>query len=186
MSYFPTKGEGKSESEVPQSCPTLCDPMDCSLPGSSIHWIFQARILDWVAISFSRRSSLPRDWTQVSLIVGRRFTVKPPGKSSSKGTVIFFRLSFLNNFYLNISWHSHVLYCLTFLPRFINNYYNIASEEPRYNFHNRTLPRGNVCVLHSDDSLSANSIQFPKNSDPDFTQFGVIIILQKKNPSIFK
>ena len=45
--------EVKSESEVAQSCPTLSDPMDCSLPGSSIHGIFQARILDWVAIAFS-------------------------------------------------------------------------------------------------------------------------------------
>ena len=53
----------------------LCDPMDCSLPGSSVHGIFQARILEWVAISFSRRSSRPRDWTRVSHIVGRRFTV---------------------------------------------------------------------------------------------------------------
>ena len=43
----------KSESEVAQSCPTLCDPMDCSLPGFSIHGNFQARILEWVAISFS-------------------------------------------------------------------------------------------------------------------------------------
>ena len=50
----------QSESEVAQSNPTLCDPMDCSLPGSSIHGIFQARILEWVAISFSRRSSYPR------------------------------------------------------------------------------------------------------------------------------
>ena len=65
----------KSESEVAQSCLTLCDPMDCSLPGSSIRGIFQARVLDWVAISFSRRSSRPRDWTWVSLIVGRHFTV---------------------------------------------------------------------------------------------------------------
>ena len=45
----------KSESEVAQSCPTLCDPMDCSLPGSSIHGIFQARILEWGAIAFSIR-----------------------------------------------------------------------------------------------------------------------------------
>ena len=44
----------KKWSEVPQSCPTLFDPMDCSLPGSSIHEILQARILEWVAISFSR------------------------------------------------------------------------------------------------------------------------------------
>ena len=43
----------KSESEVAQSCPTLHDPMDCSLPGSSVHGIFQARVLEWVAIAFS-------------------------------------------------------------------------------------------------------------------------------------
>ena len=65
----------QSESEVTQSCPTLCDPMDCSLPHSSIRGIFQARVLEWVAISFSRGSSWPRDWTQVSCIVGRRFNL---------------------------------------------------------------------------------------------------------------
>ena len=43
----------KSESEVAQLCPTLCDPLDCSLPGSSIHGIFQARVLEWGAIAFS-------------------------------------------------------------------------------------------------------------------------------------
>ena len=43
----------KSESEVAQSCPTLCDPMNCSLPGSPVHGIFQARVLEWVAIAFS-------------------------------------------------------------------------------------------------------------------------------------
>ena len=43
----------KSESEVAQSCPTLSDPMDCSLPGSSVHGIFQARVLEWVVIAFS-------------------------------------------------------------------------------------------------------------------------------------
>ena len=42
----------KSESEVTQLCPTCCDPMDCSLPGSSVHGIFQARVLEWVAIAF--------------------------------------------------------------------------------------------------------------------------------------
>ena len=64
-----------SSSEVTQSCPTLCDPMDCSLPGSSVHGIFQARVLEWVAISFSRGSSQPRDQTQVSCTAGRRFSV---------------------------------------------------------------------------------------------------------------
>ena len=59
---------------VAQLCPTLCDPMDCSPPGSS-NGILQARILEWVAISFSRGSSQPRDGTQVSSIAGRLFTV---------------------------------------------------------------------------------------------------------------
>ena len=59
-------------SEVVQSCPTLCDPMDCSLPGSSIRGIFQARILEWVAIYFSRGTSRPRDRTRISCIVSRR------------------------------------------------------------------------------------------------------------------
>ena len=51
----------KTESEVAQSCPTPSDPMDCSLPGSSVHGIVQARVLEWGAIPFSRRSSQPRD-----------------------------------------------------------------------------------------------------------------------------
>jgi len=45
----------KSEREVAQSCLTLCDPMDCSLPGSSVHGIFQARVLEWVVIAFSKK-----------------------------------------------------------------------------------------------------------------------------------
>ena len=63
------------KSEVTQSCPTLCDPIDCSLPGSSVHEIFQAIVLEWIAISFSRRSSQPRAQTRVSCIVDRCFTV---------------------------------------------------------------------------------------------------------------
>ena len=62
-------------SEVAQLCPTLCDPMDCSLPGSSVHGIFQAIVLEWIAISFSRGSSQRRDRTRVSCIVDRGFTV---------------------------------------------------------------------------------------------------------------
>ena len=59
---------------VARSRPTLCDPMDCSLPGSSVHGILQARILEWVAIPFFRGSSWPRDRTQVSCTAGRFFT----------------------------------------------------------------------------------------------------------------
>ena len=58
-----------------QSCPTLWDPMDGNLLGFSIHGILQARILEWIAISFSRGSSRPRDWTRVSGIGGRHFNL---------------------------------------------------------------------------------------------------------------
>ena len=78
--------EGGKESEGPwlllllgaclvaQSCPTLCDPMDCNPPGSSVHGILQSRILEWVVISFCRGSSQPKDQTQVSCIAGGFFT----------------------------------------------------------------------------------------------------------------
>ena len=59
---------------VTQLCSILCDPIDCSPPGSSVHRILQARTLEWVAISFSMRSSWSRDWTQVTCIAGRSFT----------------------------------------------------------------------------------------------------------------
>ena len=60
---------------VAWSCLTLCDPMNHSLPGSYVHGILQARILEWVANPFSRRASWPGDWTQVSCIAGRFFTI---------------------------------------------------------------------------------------------------------------
>ena len=56
-----------------QSCPSLCDPMDCSQPGSSVHGIFQVRILEWAAISSPRGSSWPKGWICVSCIAGRFF-----------------------------------------------------------------------------------------------------------------
>ena len=66
----------KKENEIVQSCPTLCNPMDCSPPGSSVHGILQARILEGVAIPFSRGSSQPRDQTQVSCIAGKFLTTE--------------------------------------------------------------------------------------------------------------
>ena len=66
-----------------QSCPALFDPMDCSPPGSSVHGILQARILEWAAMLSSRGSSRPRDQTGVtwvSCIAGGFFTTGPPGK----------------------------------------------------------------------------------------------------------
>ena len=56
----------KVRAQLLQSCPTLCNPMGCSPPGSSVHGVSQARILEWIAVPFSRVSSSPRDWTLVS------------------------------------------------------------------------------------------------------------------------
>ena len=77
--YMPGSGPGESHvcvygCLVAQLCLTLCDPMDCSPPGSSVHGILQARILEWVAMPSSRGSSWPRDGTQVSHIAGGFFT----------------------------------------------------------------------------------------------------------------
>ena len=65
---------------IAQSCPPLCHPTDCSLPGSSVHGILWARILEWVAITFSRESSQSRDWIQVSCIAGDSLLSEPPGE----------------------------------------------------------------------------------------------------------
>ena len=71
--YF--KRRKRKKVEAPQSHATLCGRLDCSLPGFSVHGILQARVPEWVAISFSRGSSRPRDRTQVSHIVGICFTL---------------------------------------------------------------------------------------------------------------
>ena len=74
---------------VAKPCPTLCDPMDCSPLGFSVHGISQARILEWVAISFSRRSSQPRS----PAYTGGFFTVEPLGKPMFLYTLLFSGLS---------------------------------------------------------------------------------------------
>ena len=70
----------------------LCDPADCSLPGSSVNGILQPRILEWIVIPFSRKSSQPRDWTQVSCTTGKFFTIyatkEMPILSSSENYII--------------------------------------------------------------------------------------------------
>ena len=71
---------------VAQSCLTLCNPLDYSLPGSSVPWILQVRILEWIAIPFSRVSSQPRDWTQVSCIAGGFFTLWATREPQGSGT----------------------------------------------------------------------------------------------------
>ena len=74
----PEKKSNVKKVLVTQSCLTLCDPMNRSLPGSSVHGILQARILVCIAMAFSRGSSRPRDWSWVSCVAGRFFTIWAP------------------------------------------------------------------------------------------------------------
>ena len=91
-----------------QSCLTLCDPMDCSLPGSSVHGILQARILKWVIMPSSRGSSWPSDWTHISDVscIGRWFfTTSTTLEAQWFGTCICCKVS--NTISLvNISQHT--------------------------------------------------------------------------------
>ena len=72
---FQRESKWKVKMLVAQLCTTLCNPMDCSPPGNSVHRILPLTILEWVAIPFSRESSWPRDWSQVTRIAGRFFTI---------------------------------------------------------------------------------------------------------------
>ena len=82
-----------------KSCLTLCYPMDGSPPCSSVHGILWARILEWVAIPFSRGSSQPRDRTYVSCLAGRFFTTEPPGRHP---TMLYLQIFFFFFFHLCI------------------------------------------------------------------------------------
>ena len=72
-----------------------CDPVDCSLAGSSVHGIFQARMLEWFAVSFIRGSSQPRDQTQDSCMVGRCFIVGTTRDVSKEAIVVKYFAEFL-------------------------------------------------------------------------------------------
>ena len=105
-------------------CPTLCD-MDCSPPGSSVHEIFQARILEWVAISFSRGSSQPRDQTQVSCTAGRFFT----DRATRKALITLDRLNNLLQFYISTCSFTLLFYVMeiAFFPLNFINYPLLSS-----------------------------------------------------------
>ena len=90
-----------------QLCPDLCDPMDHSLPGSSVHGIHQIRILEWVSMPSSRGSAWHRDWTHGSWIAGRFFTIEPLGK-----------LVILTNPLENYSWSHSFLTILALISFF--------------------------------------------------------------------
>ena len=95
---------------VTKSCLSLCDPMDCSLPGSSVHGISQARVLEWVAISSSRGSSWPGIEPTSPALAGGFFTTEPPGKPQDKELSLSFLISRMkwcntsHNIYVSYFW----------------------------------------------------------------------------------
>ena len=93
----------KSESEVAQSCPTLSDPLDCSLPGSSVHGIFQARVLEWGAIVFSRRS----------VILSYKMGTK---KENKEIIYLLFPSVFISNIYFMLTACHHDMSYITWFP----------------------------------------------------------------------
>ena len=97
--------QGYCESEVTQLCPTLCDPMDCRLPGSSVHGIFQARILEWTAISFPRGSSQPGIKFGSPTLWADALPSKPPEKA-----VVTAYLTYMHSTSCKMSgWKTHKL-----------------------------------------------------------------------------
>ena len=133
-------------SEVTKSSPTLCDPMDCSLPGSSIHGIFQARVLEWVSISFSGGSSWPRDLCFLSLcnhyaLFNKKYLMRLGFRVYSLESVMLMK-NYINKvrgfeFYLwvfnylywkwiwmrHATFYRHLLFCLSnIIPPFWNHF----------------------------------------------------------------
>ena len=93
---------------VAKSFLTTCYPMDYSPPGSSIHGFSQARILEWVAVSFSGGSSQLKDWTSVSCIASQFFTTEPPGKPLLAGFTLLYQ-----NVWLKGEKYSQLLWALS-------------------------------------------------------------------------
>ena len=104
----------------------FCDPMDCSLPVSSIYGISQARILEWVTISFSRGSSRPRDWTHVSFIGRWLLTTEPTGKLKYLQDCYFVNWDIFD-IYHHVSlryttcWFDTLIYCTIIAIRVLTN-----------------------------------------------------------------
>ena len=116
------KERRKKESEVTQSCLTLCNPMDCSLRGPSIDGIFQARILEWVAISFSGVFAQPRDRTRVSHTAGRLFTNWTTRKAQNNEVNCHNKKKIEHPFSLpiKVSQYYKIIYAQTYLCVWIN------------------------------------------------------------------
>ena len=102
-----------------KSRPTLCNPVDCSPPDSSVHGISQARILEWVAISFSRRDSWSRDQTHASCLAGVFFTIEPPSLPIYYCICPF---NFITYVYFNIWLSFFIIFECSLLLKFIINF----------------------------------------------------------------
>ena len=142
---------------VIQSHTTRCNSMDCSQPGSSIHGVLQARIPEWVAISFSRGSSPPRDQTQVSCIAGRFFTAEPPWKPQPLSMVLPISSGF------TIVKNSYKYFCFPLFPNYnqyilhllvqtIHTVFSYSFSENKL-FSNTTSSH---TILNSPESLNSN------------------------------
>ena len=132
---------------------TLCDPMDCSLPGSSVHGIFQATVLEWVAIAFSRVSSRPRDRTRVSLIVDRRFTIW----ATEKRLILLFPSN--NTFRLFLSACESVLeeLCPATVNSHVKQYFLSIPHRETMNYVGKRMNQlWNLTDLYLKSSLSTN------------------------------
>ena len=140
------------DNESEQFCLVLCDPMDCSLPGSSVHGISQVRILEWFAISSSRGSSQPRVWTLTPAalaLAGRFFTTELPGKPLKPNWLSSYCVpdaKYLTILYLKLASHwisSSVLRCGFMTPFYRGRYRGWEAKSfsiwPQCNWQNRDL-----------------------------------------------
>ena len=98
---------------VAQSCLTLCDPMDCSPPGSSVHGVFPTRILEWIAIPFSRGSSWPRDRSPVSCIAGGFFPIWATREAAFNVLIVYYHC----HWGLRFDWPQANYSCLHLWPQ---------------------------------------------------------------------
>ena len=133
----------KSDSEVAQSCPTLSDPMDWSLPGSSVHGIFQAGVLlqlEWIAIPFSRGFSWSRDWTWVLCITGRFFTTEPPRKP------VYIYIYILHAFHIYM-FHIYIFHIYIYIYIYIYIHFLFVSYT--------SINRGKLKILGSSSHLKS-------------------------------
>ena len=122
--------------------------MDCSLPGFSVHGIFQARILEWIAISFSRGSSLPRDRTWVSCIIGRCFTIWATREEYDSAIPLAYTPERNENIYRYIMWYMNVHSSTMFNSQNMETT-QVPSTDHWVNKQNEAYPYNGVILSHN-------------------------------------